>query len=318
MRLDLLIATHNRGALLRRALASVLAAHVPDGVTRRVVVVDNNSSDDTRAAVAEFEPAFGGALSYLYEPRTGKSHALNTGIAATDGDVVGMIDDDEELDPGWFDEVARALADPTVDYITGPYAPNWAEAPPAWLTELGPSAVVGWVDGGPEVRTIGVDYDGIMMGGNAVIRRHVLLAAGPYNPALGPTAAARLGSGEDDDMQRRLHALGARGQYRPALVVRHYVPAERMTRAYHRRWFLRHGISMGVMSAGPSGVREPVPYLLGAPRHRLGRLARDVVWLGPGLLGVGRLSTRAARFRAHMHAVDLFGYWRGRYRPDGR
>jgi hypothetical protein len=141
----------------------------------------------------------------------------------------------------------------------------------------------------------------------------VLLAAGPYDPALGPTAAARLGSGEDDDMQRRLHAMGARGQYRPALVIYHHVPAERMTRAYHRRWFVRHGASMGTMARGAGAAREAVPYLLGAPRYRVGRVLRDVFWWVPGLFGVGPLGTRAARFQSRMHSLDLVGYWKGRY-----
>ena len=114
-------------------------------------------------------------------------------------------------------------------------------------------------------------------------------------------------------MQRRLHALGARGQYRPGLVIHHHVPAERMTRAYHRRWFLRHGVSMGLMARAPQAVRDPVPYLLGAPRHRIGRLARDLVWAVPGLAGTGPLGSSAARFRARMHALDLVGYWRGLY-----
>jgi glycosyltransferase involved in cell wall biosynthesis len=313
MRLDLLIATHNRSALLRRTLASVLAARMPAGMVRRVLVVDNNSRDDTRAAVEEFSPAFAGLLGYLHEPTTGKSHALNAGIAATNGEVVAMVDDDEEVDPGWFEEIARALADPSLDYITGPYVPRWEVAPPAWLLELGPSAVVGWVDGGPEVRTVGVDYDGIMMGGNAVVRRSVLLKAGPYDPALGPTASSRLGSGEDDDMQRRLHEIGARGQYRPGLVIYHHIPAARMTRDYHRQWFRRHGVSMGLLARAPQTRREPLPYLLGVPRHRIGRLARDLLWSVPGLLGAGPLANPSARFRAYLHAVDLAGYWRGLY-----
>ncbi len=41
-------------------------------------------------------PAFGGRLRYLFEKNQGKSWALNSGIAATSGDLLGIIDDDEE------------------------------------------------------------------------------------------------------------------------------------------------------------------------------------------------------------------------------
>src|SRR3712207_3639443 len=98
MRLDVLIPTYNRHELLRRALASLLAADAPPGLDVRVTVVDNNSKDATRAAVEELMPKFGGRLSYLFEGRQGKSHALNSGIAATDGELVAIIDDDEEVD----------------------------------------------------------------------------------------------------------------------------------------------------------------------------------------------------------------------------
>jgi hypothetical protein len=252
----------------------------------------------------------------VFVPRPGRSHALNAGIAAAAGDLVGMIDDDEEVDAGWFEEVAHAFADPAVDFITGPYAPRWGAEPPAWLPRK-PSSVVGWVDGGPEVRTFGRDYDGVLMGGNAVVRRALLQRVGGYDPALGRSSDGRLLSCEDEEMQKRLMAAGARGEYRPRLVIHHFIPPERLTKGYHRRWYFWHGVSSGVMAR--TGRREPVAYLLGMPRHQIGRLARNLLWAAPGLLGVGPMRSRHARFEARMHALDVAGYWYGKYwfRPAG-
>ena len=102
MRLDVVIPTYNRAALLTRALESLLAADRPDGLDVTVTVVDNRSTDNTRAVVESFMPRFGGSLQYVYEAKPGRSHALNAGIAATRGDLVGMIDDDEEVDRTWL------------------------------------------------------------------------------------------------------------------------------------------------------------------------------------------------------------------------
>src|SRR5207245_1926117 len=102
MRLDVLIATYNRCELLGRALRSLLAAPVPPGAEVFVTVVDNNSTDETREVVEAIIPAFGGRLRYLFEMNQGKSWALNSGIAATTGDLLGVIDDDEEIDSNWF------------------------------------------------------------------------------------------------------------------------------------------------------------------------------------------------------------------------
>ncbi len=310
MHLDVLVATHNRAPLLRRTIASFARARIPDGMRVTIIVVDNNSTDGTRELIASLTPEFDQRLQYVFEGRTGKSHALNAGLAVATSELVGMIDDDEEVDAGWFEEVERAFADPALDFITGPYVPRWEAPPPAWMPYR-PSSVVGWVDGGPDVRTFGHDYTGVLMGGNAVIRLALLRAIGGYDPELGPTASRRLGSCEDEDVQRRLTAAGARGEYRPGLIIHHFIPAARLTRDYHRRWYFEHGISQGLLArASPTGV----PHLFGVPRYRIGRVARAALRALPGMLGVGPLRTPAARFDARMDAVDLAGFWYGKFR----
>jgi glycosyltransferase involved in cell wall biosynthesis len=54
MRLTIAICKFNRSALSRRALASLFACRWPDGDSE-LLVVDKNSSDDTRGVVREFD-----------------------------------------------------------------------------------------------------------------------------------------------------------------------------------------------------------------------------------------------------------------------
>src|SRR5687768_11423256 len=117
LRLDVVIPTYNRAALLPRALDSLLVAERPGGLDVGVTVVDNGSTDATRTVVEPFLSRFAGHLQYVYESRPGRSHALNAGIAASRGDLVGMIDDDEEVDRGWLLTIAEAFADPATDFI---------------------------------------------------------------------------------------------------------------------------------------------------------------------------------------------------------
>src|SRR5262249_36432863 len=124
MRLDVLMATYNRSDLLARALESFLAADRPAGWEVTFTVIDNRSTDDTKAVAHSFVPRFDRRLRYLYEARPGRSHALNNGIAATTGELVGMIDDDEEVDHSWLTTIAKAFEDPSVDFIGGPYVPK--------------------------------------------------------------------------------------------------------------------------------------------------------------------------------------------------
>lgn len=307
MRLDVLIPTYNREALLRRTLESFLAAEKPPDLDFGLTVVDNNSPDGTRRAVEEFQEKFGGRLNYLFEGRQGKSHALNSGVAATTGDLVGIIDDDEEVDARWLVCVRDVFRDPEVDFIGGPYVPRWDMTPPAWLPEDYP-AVIGKVDGGSEVVPYGAEFPGILMGGNAVITRAALEKAGPFS-----TALCRIGTGllmgEDDLMYARLLETGARGFYRPDLIIHHYVIPERIDKRYFRRWCFWRGVSAGIIDRD---TPQPVPYFAGAPRYLCGRVARNLLRMVKGRLAGGR--TPAQLFSDELAAWDLAGFFYGKHR----
>jgi glycosyltransferase involved in cell wall biosynthesis len=267
MQLDVILPTYNRHSLLERALQSLLAAEVPAGLDVQVTVVDNNSRDKTLSVVNSFKPGFDGRLSYLFEPKLGKSQALNTGIAATSGELVGMIDDDEEIDRSWFVRVNEIFARNEVDFVGGPYVPRWGAPPPSWLPSRC-SGVIGIVNLGPEPRAYGADT--ILIGGNAVVRRSTLKRLKPYSTALGPHGDRYLAD-EDTDMYLRLIASGAKGLYLPDLVVYHYIHPERLTKHYYRHWCFWRGVSSGILDREH---RKQVPYLLGVPRYLFGQAAR--------------------------------------------
>jgi glucosyl-dolichyl phosphate glucuronosyltransferase len=307
MKLDVLIPTYNRSELLKRALDSLLRARVPEGLSVRVTVVDNNSQDDTRQVVEDYMERSNGLIHYLFEAEQGKSSALNAGIAATHGELIGMIDNDEEVDEGWLERVHSAFLADDVDFIGGACKPRWGAEQPDWLPK-NYQAVIGWVESGDEVLVFGETYDGVLMGGNAVIKRSILQKVGNYSTALGPKGE-RLLAAEDEDMSERLLAAGARGLYLPDLVIYHYVPPERLTKRYHRRWCFWRAVSLGIRDRQR---KEPVAYLLGVPRYLFGSAAR-------GMLKAGRLSRSkehqdpAQRFSGELAMWDLAGFFYGKH-----
>src|SRR5690242_17661704 len=103
MQLDVVIPTYNRSALLKKAIDSLLGARVPAGLSVQIIAVDNNSTDDTKATINE--AAKQSRISYVFEKRQGRSPALNAGIAAATGDLIGFIDDDEEIDDSWYETI---------------------------------------------------------------------------------------------------------------------------------------------------------------------------------------------------------------------
>ena len=307
MRLDVVIPTYNRADLLTRTLDSLLVAERPEGLDIDVTVVDNRSKDNTRQVVEAFIPRFAGRLHYLYEAKPGRSNALNAGIAATDGDLIGMIDDDEEVDRGWFNTIASAFADDATDFIGGPYVPRWGAERPEWLATAY-RGVVGWVDCGDKIQRFGDDgCEGMLMGGNAVIRRTIFNRVGPYSTDLGRTSDGRLLSCEDEDMFTRLLAAGARGFYRPDLVILHFVPPERLTKRYFRRWCFWRGVSQGLLDR-----RRPaaVPYLLGVPRYMVGVALKGTLQLATLLR---RRREPSHLFQSELAWWDLVGFFYGKH-----
>ncbi|HEX8249539.1 MAG TPA: glycosyltransferase, partial [Pyrinomonadaceae bacterium] len=93
MKLNVIVPTYNRAARLKKTLLSLAAAALPENFSVEVTVVDNNSTDETKATVEELKPAFQRIkLEYLFEARQGKSYALNAGIERADGDLLSGVD----------------------------------------------------------------------------------------------------------------------------------------------------------------------------------------------------------------------------------
>lgn len=307
--LDLLIPTFNRSALLTECLESVLQAAKPDTLDWRVTVVDNNSPDNTAEVVRSFMKRYGERVRYLFEKRQGKSAALNCGIRASDKALVGMIDDDEQVDESWFQVVAESFQNTAVDFIGGPCHPLWRTQRPDWLPS-GREGVLGTDERDAlPVSPVAFGAGGLFLhGGNAVIRRAVLERVGGYSQSLG-RVGNDLGSCEDHDMFDRLLAAGMRGLFVPQLVVYQVVPPERVSRSYFRRWCFRRAQSLAVMERAR---RQNVKHIGRVPRYMVGDAVRALpAWV--------RSRKPARRFTAELKWWDLAGFLLGAYlkpRPD--
>jgi glucosyl-dolichyl phosphate glucuronosyltransferase len=306
MRLDVIVPTYNRHTLLDKTLGSLRRARIPQGLEVRVTVVDNNSNDRTPEVVERWQAAFEGRLDYLFERQQGRSSALNAGIRTTHGDLVGMIDDDEEIDADWYARVYAAFTEGAFDFIGGPYVPRWGARPPEWLP-MNYVGVIGWIDGGDQAIAYGEDYPGILMGGNAVLTRAILEQVGLYRTSLSRTGK-RLLAGEDEDMYGRLLAAGARGVYLPDLIIYHYVPPERLTKQYFRRWCFWRGVSRGMLNQVQG---SPEVHLLGVPRWLYGAAARSLVRIGARTVKLRR--EPAAHFSDELAVWDLAGFFYGKH-----
>jgi cellulose synthase/poly-beta-1,6-N-acetylglucosamine synthase-like glycosyltransferase len=204
-------------------------------VRYEVLVVDNNSTDDTRAVVEALVNSWSN-VRYLFEPHCGVSHARNTGIAAARAPLIAFIDDDVEATPTWIATIKRVFDEhPDIDCIGGRIDPRWAAPPPAWLTpqHWGPVALQHEKGDTPHV-----DADHAspcLMTANFASRRAALESVGGFS--------SEFLRDEDRELQLRLWDAGKHGLYVDTLAVTTEVPRERMTKGYHREFHLRNGVS---------------------------------------------------------------------------
>jgi glucosyl-dolichyl phosphate glucuronosyltransferase len=230
MDVSVVVPTYNRNQLLAHTLSSLKQQEAGE-IRYEVIVVDNDSSDDTPAVVARFRESWPN-LRYFREPRRGVSHARNTGIGAAHADIIAFTDDDVEPHRTWVAAIKQAFdAHPEVDCIGGRIDARWTTAPPAWLTTSfwGPLALQG-----PKGETPYVDASQAsrcLMTANFACRRAALLEVDGFSPDYLRD--------EDRELQLRLWRAGKRGVYVDSVVVTTEVPPERLTKRYHRQFYAR-------------------------------------------------------------------------------
>ena len=242
---SVVISTYNGAATLPEALHSVLSQDAGD-VSYEVVVVDNNSTDGTRAVIESSIAEASGRLRYVFEPRQGVSYGRNAGIAAATAPIIAFFDDDVRVDRYWIRTLKRTLDDhPEVEYVGGKVLPDWETPPAAWLTDAhwSPLAIV---DYGPEPLSVSAERQLCLVSANLAVRRSLFDAVGLFVPEV-QRVKGSIGSMEDHELLLRCWLGGKRGLYVPTLLARTTVPASRMTKAYHRRWHTGHGMFCAMM-----------------------------------------------------------------------
>ncbi len=237
--LSVVMSTYNRAALLRDAVRSLLTLD-PATPPYEVIIVDNNSKDNTREVVEALIPESAGRLRYLFEGTQGVAYGRNAGAAAASAPVIVFTDDDVRASRGWLMAYARAFAEhPDVDYAGGPIEPIWPAPAPAWLTHAH-SSPLALIEHGPTGFVVTPENFRVFVTANLAVRRTAFDAVGRLDPYFQHEPGA-ITAMEDHEFQIRMQAAGRRGWYEPDAIIRAEVQPERLTKAYHRRWAFDNG-----------------------------------------------------------------------------
>ena len=298
--LTVVVCTYNRAELLAESLEAIVR-ELEATPAIELVVVDNNSSDET-PEVAAAKVRGVRAARVVREPAQGLSHARNRGLAEASAPWVAYVDDDALVERGWAARALATIADGAFDAFGGVYVPWYKYGRPRWFRDSYASNA-----GIAERRLLGERE--FFSGGNAVLSRRALDEVGGFSSELGMKGAVRA-YGEETAVQIRMRARGLRIGFDPELIVRHVVAPQKLQvrgllanyyaagRDYwrtfeHESTWLRRASAVGAGFA-VGALRLPT---------ELWRLRRADYYVenalieigGPAMYGIGQLAGRGAR-----------------------
>jgi hypothetical protein len=235
------IPTQRRLEGLATAVRSVFRQEGVDFARLELVVVDNDQAPSARATVDALAAEAPFPVIYAHEPAAGVANARNALLAASHGELIAFLDDDEEAASGWLAALIETQSRFGADVVFGPVqarAPQSVGEHRHYLLQVfsreGP-AETGMID----------HYYGC---GDSLLRR----AALPH-PTLAFSASRNQTGGEDDHLFGQMHRAGARFAWTPAaLVYEDPVPA-RLTLNYglERAFAYGQGPTYGCATASP-------------------------------------------------------------------
>lgn len=243
--ISVIIPTRNRCFFLQKALES-LTKQTFSMERFEVIVIDNGSTDDTKAITESFDGKF--KLQYHYDDRPGLHVGRHDGIKLSKSNLLAFADDDIEAFPTWLEGIYESFQDKKVVLVGGKNLPLYENQPPFWiqqkwyqLCEFGHCICdLSILDFGDEVRNISPYY---IWGCNFSIRKDVLLDAGGFHPDGMPFELIRYrGDGETYVSQYVIeHNLIA--LYNPKASIYHLVPKERLSIDYFCKRAFCQGVS---------------------------------------------------------------------------
>jgi glycosyltransferase involved in cell wall biosynthesis len=250
LRISAVVCTYSNAPFLKLTLNSLVKQTLPSD-EYEIIVVDNNSTDNTREVVRDFEARASHRIKYVLETTQGLGAARNAGLRESSGPIVSFIDDDAEAAPQWLAASVDAFhRHPNAWGVGGNTFAIWDIDRPAWLTDdfLDNLSIQ---DRGPQERKLTI-YEHIL-GANCSFRRDVFAEVGDFPTDLGRVGKSLL-AGEEAELCRRIHLRGKSMYHIPDVVVFHHVTPERMTRRYFRRRCYLSGLSRAAYVSRTDGI----------------------------------------------------------------
>lgn len=248
---SIVVCTRNRSRSLLNALHSLIVLETENLFHYEIVVINNNSTDDTSLAVRGLAASTSITVREFVETKAGVVYARNRGVQESSGEWIAFFDDDQLADPKWLFELLQCGLKQKCLCVGGAVKlslPDGFNEPisPFCRMLLGETVGMEELERYTPRRTPGA--------GNLLVHRSVFESVGLFREEFNKR-------GEDTDLFLRMHSAGIEGWYTPSAIVHHVIPPERLTADYLLRM-------SQVMSEGMARIE----------RNSVGALLFPLVW----------------------------------------
>ncbi|MCA9408164.1 MAG: glycosyltransferase family 2 protein [Candidatus Omnitrophica bacterium] len=220
--MSIVIPTFNNCEELRYLLESLIEQKGVDDLNYEIIVINNNSKDQTVEVVESFIPRFSGKLKMVFEENQGISFARNRGVKESAGEIIAFTDSDCVVEDHWISEIILAYKKYNADAIQGKVILATPIPREIWYPEEFIQQRLAHVDYGEKV--IVFDKEDLVTA-NASFRRELFDKFGGFSSSITYKAS------EDTEFSLRIAKTGVKRIYVPSIKVFHHFALERLEEA---------------------------------------------------------------------------------------
>ncbi|NOR70195.1 MAG: glycosyltransferase, partial [Methylomarinum sp.] len=231
---SIIICSYNRSENLAECFSCLERQALSMPIQWEVLLVDNNSSDNTKKTIEDRRQHSSLNIRYIFEPEQGLSYARNKGIEEAKGTYLIFIDDDIRVTEKWLQSIVSTFKEYDCDAVGGRIHIESPSSLPAWITP----DMYGFL-GHQDFGTQAHQMDGIKefpFGGNMAIHKRVISLIGHFNVEMGRKGTGlikeELFKGEETDFFHRLAAKGGVFYYHPDALVFHKILSHQLKKQF--------------------------------------------------------------------------------------
>lgn len=228
------IPTYNGASRVPDILEKLRSQQGTENITWEIIVVDNNSSDQTanviQDMIASWQEVF--PLRYIFAAQQGAAFARHQGLEEAQGELVGFLDDDNWPDVNWVAEAYHFGKNYPQAGAYGGQIHGVYEVPPPENFK----AIEGFLairERGLEPNRYHPEVLSLPPGAALVVRKQVWDTVVPKRPQMsGKLPDGKMVQGDDWEPLMYFHKAGWEIWYNPTMQTYHQIPAWRLERDY--------------------------------------------------------------------------------------